>query len=182
MQKTMGVWFLAITMTFGFGLRSLCAQEENKPAAEDEKSKTERPVKPVHPYRVDFSISELADGKKVNIRHYSMLLTSGPWSQIKIGSRVPVAESVNSFQYLDVGTSIDCEIGEQGEDISLDIRSDFSNFSSPEDQHNPHPIVRQIKINGRTLTSSGKPAIIGTVDDPSSNRQFELEATATKLK
>ena len=28
----------------------------------------------------------------------------------------------------------------------------------------------------------GKPVIIGAVDDPNSNRQFQLEATATRLK
>jgi hypothetical protein len=28
----------------------------------------------------------------------------------------------------------------------------------------------------------GKPIVIGSVDDPNSNRQFQLEVTVTKLK
>jgi hypothetical protein len=182
MQRGMGVWLLAVSMTFCCGVRSLEAQEENKPASEDNRAKTEHPLKVVHAYRVDFSISELQDGKRINTRHYSMDLNSGPWSQIKIGTRVPVSPSQGSFQYVDLGTSIDCALDEQGEDISLDVRSDFSNFSSPEDQHSAQPVIRQIKINGRTLTAAGKPTIIGAVDDPSSNRQFQLEATVTKLR
>lgn len=190
MRRAMGVWLITISMTFLCGLRSLQAQEENKPAPEENKTKTERPVnKAVHAYRVDFSISELQDGKKINSRHYSMDLNSGPWSQIKIGTRVPVSQNttpaapaLGMFQYIDLGTSIDCEVDEQGEDLALDVRSDFSNISNPEEQHSAQPVIRQIKINGRTLTAPGKPTIIGAVDDPSSTRQFQLEATVTRLK
>lgn len=182
MQRAIGVWLITISMTL-CGLRSLQAQEENKPASEDNKTKTERPItKAVHAYRVDFSISELQDGKRINSRHYSMDLNSGPWSQIKIGTRVPVSQAQGMFQYIDLGTSIDCEVDEQGEDLALDVRSDFSNISNPEEQHSAQPIIRQIKINGRTLTAPGKPVVIGAVDDPSSTRQFQLEATVTRLK
>jgi hypothetical protein len=163
-------------------LAPLQAQEETKPAAADNKPKAERTEKPVHAYRIDFSIHELEDGKKINTRHYSMDLNSGPWSEIKIGTRVPVLPTQGSFQYIDLGTSIDCQVGEQGEDVTLDIRSDFSNLSGPEEQHSAQPIIRQIKINGRTLTAPGKPVVIGAVDDPNSNRTFQLEATATRLK
>jgi hypothetical protein len=189
MRRAMAVWLITISMTFLCGLTSLQAQEENKPASEDNKTKTERPVnKVVHAYRVDFSISELQDGKRVNSRHYSMNLNSGPWSQIKIGTRVPVTSAATpaggmlQYQYIDLGTSIDCEVDEQGEDLALDVRSDFSNISNPEEQHSAQPVIRQIKINGRTLTAPGKPIIIGAVDDPSSTRQFQLEATVTRLK
>jgi len=192
MQRTIAIWLLAISMTFGYGLKSLYAQEETKTTAEDDKTKSSSTAKPVHAYRVDFSITELAEGKKVNTRHYSLVTNSGPWSTLKIGTRVPVATGsfqpnaaaalVNQFQYLDVGTNIDCEVNEQGEDISLDVRSDFSNLSSDAEQHSPQPIIRQIKINGRTITAPGKPALIGAVDDPTSNRQYQLEAVVTKLK
>lgn len=182
MQRAMRVWLVAVSLVFCWGLITLHAQEENKAASEDNKTRTERPEKPVHAYRIDFSIRELEDGKKINTRHYSMDLNSGPWSAIKIGTRVPVSPTQGSFQYIDLGTSIDCEVGEQGEDVTLDIRSDFSNLSGPEEQHSTQPIIRQIKINGRTVTALAKPVIIGAVDDPNSNRQFQLEATVTRLK
>jgi hypothetical protein len=192
MQKTILIWLLAIGVTFGYGLKSLHAQDANKAASDDDKSKSTSPAKPAHAYRVDFSITELADGKKVNTRHYSVVTNWGPWSTLKIGTRVPVASASNSaaaglmntqFQYLDVGANIDCQVNEQGEDISLDVRSDFSNLSSAEGLHSPEPpIIRQVKINGRTVTAPGKTALIGAVDDPTSNRQYQLEAVVTKLK
>jgi hypothetical protein len=44
------------------------------------------------------------------------------------------------------------------------------------------PIVRQIKISGSTLLVVAKPILIGSMDDPNSKRQFQLEVTVTKLK
>jgi hypothetical protein len=38
-------------------------------------------------------------------------------------------------------------------------------------------VVRQIKIDGDTLLVTGKPIMIGSVDDPNSKRQFQLEVT-----
>lgn len=182
MTTTIKTWLLTFSLVIACSSSSLRAQEGNKPASEADRPKVDHPVKPGQAYRVDFAISELADGKKINTRHYSMLLNSGPWSQIKIGTRIPVTSGVGTYQYLDVGTNIDCEVGEEGDDISLDVRTDFSNLSSPEDQRNPQPVIRQIKINARTLVVPGKPVVLGSVDDPSSNRQFQLEAVATKLK
>lgn len=72
-------------------------------------------------------------------------------------------------------------LDEQGEDLALDVRSDFNNLSSPE-EHSSQPIIRQIKINGRTLTAPGKLVVIGAVDDPNSNRTFQLEAAVARLK
>jgi hypothetical protein len=43
------------------------------------------------------------------------------------------------------------------------------------------PVVRQIQINGTTRLITAKPILIGSMDDPNSNRQFQLEMTATKL-
>jgi len=182
MKRARAVSVIAVTLVVWCGLTPSCAQEDNKAAAQDNQPKAERTEKPVHAYRIDFSIHELEDGKKINTRHYSMDLNSGPWSEIKIGTRVPVSPTQGSFQYIDLGTSIDCQVGEQGEDITLDIRSDFTNLSGPEEQHSAQPVIRQIKINGRTVTAPGKPATIGAVDDPNSNRTFQLDATVTRLK
>jgi hypothetical protein len=176
-----------------FGFHTMAAQEENK-AANDAGAKNEdhamtgKPgltggaIGPMHPYRVDFVITELEDGRKVNSRRYSMVLNAGNWNEIKIGTRVPVSPTTGSFQYIDLGTSINCKLIESGDDLAIDVHSDFSNISGPEEQHSSQPVIRQVRLSGNTLVSSGKPAVIGIVDDPNSNRQFQLEATATKLR
>src|SRR5205807_7489465 len=108
------------------GLRNMAAQEENKPIPEAPAAKNEHRaptgasavpdgLAAIHPYRVDFLITELDEAKKVNSRHYSMLLNAGNWNQIKIGTRVPVSPTQGSFQYIDLGTSINCKLIESGD-------------------------------------------------------------------
>jgi hypothetical protein len=183
----------AFFLVLAFGVHSTVAQEEKKPANQgsaknEDPAPTGKPglpggtVGPLHPYRVDFTITELEDGKKINSRRYSMLLSAGSWNEIKIGTRVPVSPTTGSFQYIDLGTSINCRLIESGDDLAIDVHSDFSNISGPDGQHSSQPVIRQIRLEGNTLVSSGKPAVIGIVDDPNSDRQFQLEATVTKLR
>jgi hypothetical protein len=164
---------------------------EDKPAPE--KATNHGPqAKSVQPYRLDFSFYELEDGKKINTRHYSLDLTAGSTNSLKIGTRVPVATGANTldrnmnFQYMDVGTSIWANLSiEGGGELRLDARSDVSNLDlNVGHDQNPSrpPIVRQIQINGITLLVTGKPILIGSMDDPNSNRQFQLEVMATSLR
>ena len=185
-------WSLALVLCLG--MASAYSQDENK---SEEPAKAQQP-NTFHAYRVGFAINELEDGKKINARHYSMDLNTGDRQQLKIGTRVPVTTasfaSNNSlantqYQYLDVGTNILCKLVEQrGGDVSLDIQSDFSNFSNSQESKATSqplaraPIIRQITINGSTLTPLAETVVIGTVDDPNSNREFQLEATVTKLR
>jgi len=187
MRKTIAVLIAVITAGLWFVPRAAQSQEgpkENNPGPAR--------VKPVDPYRLDFSLNELADGKTVNTRHYSMHLTVGESNEIKIGTRVPVASasspslpSATQYQYVDVGTNIWSQLREHGDEWVLIVRSDVSNLDLETSQHAGAflpPIIRQIKISGDTLLVVGKPIVIGSVDDPNSKRQFQLEVTVTKLR
>ena len=172
------------------GLAGPCparAQDESKKDTEKQAAN----VQPVQPYRLDFSFNEMADGKNVNSRHYSMDLTAGDSNEIKIGTRVPVAASTSptlptatQYQYLDVGTNIWAQLREHAGDLMLVVRSDVSNLDTTSDAAHAGelPVVRQIKISGSTLLVTGKPILIGSMDDPNSKRQFQLEVTVTKLR
>jgi hypothetical protein len=124
----------------------------------------------------------MEEGKKINTRHYSMYQNSGGWNRIDISSRVSVSTPQMPLETLNVGTTINCTLNESVEDIALQVRGDFSNLRSPDDQHSARPVVRQMSINGSTIVTLGKPAVIGVVEDPNSNRQFQLDATVTRLK
>lgn len=135
-------------------------------------------------YRLDFSLHELEDGKKVNTRQYSMNLIEGvQWQDIKIGTRVPVQVKQGEMQYIDVGTNISAQLQEIKSALSLSVRADLSNFAMPEQETKTSmPLLRQLRISGSTIVVPGKPIIIGVVDDPNSKRQFQLEVTVTKMK
>ena len=44
------------------------------------------------------------------------------------------------------------------------------------------PIIRQIKITASTSLVLGKPMLIGSMDDPNSKRQFQLEVDGHKTE
>jgi len=162
-------------------------KSQEKPVA-DKSVSPDHARPPMQPFRLDFSFYELQDGKKINTRRYSLDLTAGSRNELRIGTRVPVAIGNDGlqYQYMDVGTKIWANLGIEGEgDLRLDVTSDVSNLDTPEPPGrgpNIHPVVRQIQINGTTLLITGKPMLIGSVDDPNSTRQFQLEVTATKLR
>lgn len=162
------------------GIRQSLAQDSPKPAETSEWG---------HPYRLDFVVTEIEDGKKINSRQYSTNLNAGDWNEIKIGTRVPVEPKNGEFQYLDVGTNISCRLQDRknlpwlANDVSLNIRSEISNFAVPDPQgQGTRPIIRQMKIDASTVATIGKSMVVGSVDDPNSKRQFQLEVTVTKLK
>ena len=174
------------TILLGVGVHRAGAQDAAK-----SKSDT---MQVGHAYRLDFTLNELEDGKKINTRQYSINLNGGDHSDIKIGSRVPVETNhAGEYQYLDVGTSIWCRMRDYrdvpwlGDDLLLDVQSDISNFAGSEQPRQatgpmPGPLIRQMKINANTIVTVGKQISLGTVDDPNSKRQFQLEVLVTKLK
>jgi hypothetical protein len=194
MRKIMATSLLVTAMALYSGVKPVQAQ--------DSTPKAERAEKPLHAYRLDFSLNELEGDKKVNTRHYSISIDSdvpGERQEVKIGTRVPVATAYGAgpvsggtsalsntqFQYLDVGTHIWCSLKEHGDELELQAGSEISNIDAgPRRETNPlpNPVVRQIKIGGSTVVTPGKPIIIGSADDPTSNRQFQLEVTVTKMR
>lgn len=173
-------------------------EKEQEPA----KKPAEQVQRPVSAYRLDFSLNEMQAGKKINTRQYSMQLSTdtdgrfggGGGKQIKIGTQVPyekwheAAEGETNkghveMSYIDVGTRIRALIKENGNGLELSVDCDITSLADPEQtKSSSRPMLRQMNIEGSTVTEVGKPVVIGSVDDPDSKRQFQLEVTATKLK
>ena len=176
---------LAVTLMLSViaaGPTRLCAQKAEQPKAADE-------VKAASAYRLDFSLNEMDDGKKVNTRQYSMHSRSGDFNEIRIGTRVPVESKQGEFQYLDVGMYIRCRLTDQsdsaslGENVSLKVSAELTNFAVPEQQQQTmHPAIRQMRMEASTVAVLGKSMVVGVVDDPNSKHQYQLEVTVTKLK
>jgi hypothetical protein len=137
-------------------------------------------------YRLDFSVNEMEDGKKINSRQYSMIIKPEGSNEIKIGTRVPVQASQDNWQYLDVGTNLWSRLEDLHDgQIGLVARADISNFATPEEgqlRDARRPLIRQLHIDASTVAIPGKPMLLGSVDDPASKRQFQLEVTVTKLR
>ena len=176
-KKTVSATALILALIAWAGIRTASAQDSSASKAAPEAEKA------VNAYRLDFSVNEFEDGKKINTRQYSMNLNAEDANEIKIGTRVPVESKQGEFQYLDVGTNIWCRIGERTNGLPLSVRAEISNFAMPDQQgQTPRPVLRQLSIKASTVAQLGKPMVVGSVDDPNSKRQFQLEVTVTKLR
>lgn len=174
----------AVAAILMLGLTAISARSQDSPAP-----KAAAETEPAHAYRLDFTLSETEDGKKINSRQYAMSIGGADSGEIKIGTRVPVEVKQGETQYLDVGTSIWCRLRDRrdatwvGNDVLLNIQSDLSSFAVPDQQgQSLRPAIRQMKINSSMLAIVGKVMIVGTVDDPNSKRQYQLEVLVTRLK
>jgi hypothetical protein len=166
---------ISILMAGGVAIAGAQDSSASKSTPEAEKA--------TNAYRLDFSVNEIEDGKKINTRQYSMNLNAEDANEIKIGTRVPVEAKQGEFQYLDVGTNIWSRIGERSNGLALSVRAEISNFALPDQQTQmARPVLRQLSIKASTVAQLGKPMIVGSVDDPNSKRQFQLEVTVTKLR
>jgi hypothetical protein len=180
MTRAFAVSALLVALAVFGGVGRIAAQQ----STETTKAATQDSPKLVEAYRLDFSINELEDGKKINTRQYSMNLNGNDSNDLKIGTRVPLEGKEGQFEYIDVGTNISARMQSRNGQVEVFVHTDMSNFAVPEQAqvHDPHPVIRQLKISGSTLAVLGKPMIIGSVDDPNSKRQFQVEVTVNKLR
>src|SRR5512146_1809823 len=62
-------------------------------------------------YRIDISVHEFENSKKINTRNYALVVQEGDWGRIKIGSRLPVPSGPNAApNYIDVGMNTSCRL------------------------------------------------------------------------
>src|SRR5437762_164608 len=91
------LWTCLTLALCGSATLAIAADQQAKPGKPKSDEAGETPTissattKGDRAYRLDFTINELEDGKRVNSRLYSMNLTSASRpNQLKIGTRVPV--------------------------------------------------------------------------------------------
>jgi hypothetical protein len=146
-------------------------------------------------YRFAFSVYELQEGKRTNQRDYSLLVQAdgrGPYSKIKIGTKVPIvtgnAQGNTQYTYTDVGLELECSaIETTNNKLSVRIELNFSSIAISDQNANPNPeglgpVFRAISQHLRSVLTPGKPQMIASLDDPNSNKRFQVEVTATKVE
>jgi hypothetical protein len=189
MKRTYLLLSLMLTLLAAVPLR---AQEEKPKPDSPKQSEAARqsPVlRPISWYRVDLTVSEFEDGKRLNSRHYTVHMNdSGDRSNTKFGTRVPVPTSGagNQFNYIDVGLNITLRVASSatGERNMLEMGFELSSFAIPEQakQSAPGvPILRQVQTSNSIPLVTSMPLIVASLDDPNSTKRYEFAATLTKL-
>jgi hypothetical protein len=147
-------------------------------------------------YRLDFKLNESEGGKKLRSRSYSLATDGRETAKLSIGKPTPSPSpndaSSDKKQAPDTiaGRNIECHISAESErTIELFVDAAFTNFKmrdSGKDDNaslsgaaSPDPTL--LHIRDRAILELGKPTVIGMVDDPDSERTFQLEVTATRI-
>src|ERR1700678_1102267 len=137
-KKAFAAGALMVALVAAGGVAKARAQE----SGDSPKATTQEAVKLVEAYRLDFSVNELEDGKKINTRQYSMNLNGNDGNDIKIGTRGPVQTSQEQYQYIDGGTAIFGRLQARDGQLRLEVRAEISNFAIPDQAqgHDSRPL------------------------------------------
>jgi hypothetical protein len=173
-RKTSGAAFLIAALMAGTCL------------AQAEKSKEQQQKF----YHLDFVVKEVADGKVINARNYSIIIStgrSGPGDSIRTGNKVPAQTgnpSPNAYDYIDVGVNIDCRDAREVESqLALNVAAELSNLAPGQTATSGSlPLLRQNKWRSDVILPLRKPTVIFSSDDPTSTHRMQVELTATPIK
>lgn len=146
--------------------------------------------KPKAAYRLDYVVRELAEGKRINSRNYTMMAEEDESSRVRAGNSVPIGAYTNEgrtgTEYRDVGIIIECRPRERENYVllitSIQISSVVPSGEVGLSPSIPNPVFRRASADLSAAVTPGKPTIIGTMDDVVTNHRFEIEVTATKVK
>jgi len=151
-------------------------------SAQEKKDESPRNV-----YKLDFTVAELENGKRINERSYTMhLLDDRRGAKTKVGTRVPVLTGDKQWQYIDVGIRIDADIQAADESgLILGVAFDSSSYALPEQSQMTQPgqpLLRTLIQSVIARVPFGKPTLVCSADDVNSKRRVIVELTATRVK
>lgn len=174
---------LALALLIGGAVTLTGAQDASAPHS----TQNAQAEAPPNAYRLDYTLTELQAGKKVDARQYSVNIGAEgrerAMGRIQIGTRVPVSTKADgTVDYLSVQTTISGTLYMRDGVQVLDTVCDVSSVAPDKTGFGGHPILRTLTINNSTPLVEGKPVLVGTADDPNSDREFQLEVKVTELK
>jgi len=176
----------AISMRLAIAVMAFCLPLiPNSASAQQEKGKeaATTELKPVAAYRIEFNVREIEAGKRLNSRNYMMVVEDGSRGMIRVGNSVPYT-SGEKVQYRDVGMNIDCRPREREGGVALEWSLESSGVVAQEQTAgvSTNPVFRQQRTNNTSVVTPGKPTLVASMDDVVTNRRYEIEVTATKVK
>lgn len=149
-------------------------------------------------YRVEYTVREFEDSKRLNSRTYTVALSpilgktsqTSAFGRIRAISRVPFEYGEQkATQYQDIGINIDCALDEAENGVFVKTIFWSTSVVAPEaatgegvNSVPTAPIARELRFEGKSLISLGKPTVISTLDDVTTNRRYEIEVTVTKVE
>jgi len=157
-------------------------------AAQETTKEVETKLKPIDSYKMEFTVNEMDNGKRINSRSYFMLLRVdaipkfSDWKRLRVGSKIPIPTAANQFQYMDVGMDIDCRLlpMENGK-VGIGTTWDYSSLGGDQGHDTPNPVIRHVRSEVEAVVPLDKPTVISEVDDVASTHRYVFEVKVTKI-
>jgi hypothetical protein len=160
-------------------------------------------VKPVHGYRVTYTLTTSDAGKRVSLEHFAMTVntatgmgqdgrSSSGRGTVKIGQKIPVATGSYSdaknnaetqFTYLDVGINIAATVTESASGLLIASKVEMSSVA-PEPvtiSGVSEPLIRQVVVENSSTVTAGKAVRVGSLDMPDTQRHLDIEVSVEPL-
>ena len=147
--------------------------------------------RPKKDYRLNYTLTETDNGKRVGISHLSMVTSSGNRSTVKQGSKVPIVtgsydrdktDVQTQFTYLDVGINLDATVSDFAGGVTLKTKAEESSIAEEKSGVGTDPIVRQSVLDLVTNVALGKPMVLGSLDIQGSTRHLDIEVVVDQIK
>jgi len=176
---------------------NLCAQTaDTKQSASRNVTDVAQNETPGALYKFDLVVQELQNAKVINSRDYSWTAEvrqgKSKFDEVRIGDRVPIATAVldkgqqETFQYIDVGTTINYTASMQGEQVAMELTINLSSVAEGSQtigtNSTRQPIIRQTKVSARSIFKLNQPTTIFSLDDPGTTGRYEGKLTISKVK
>jgi type II secretory pathway component GspD/PulD (secretin) len=149
--------------------------------------------RPKKDYRLTYTMTEMDGSKRIGVQHSTLTMMAGGHTQLKQGSKVPVATgtmplsalqgNTTQITFIDVGINVDATLTEAADGVKL--QSKVENSGLLEDRSvagMQEPIIRQMILEGTTLLQPGKPVVLGSVDVPGSTRHLDVEVLLEPMR
>lgn len=142
----------------------------------------EKNVNTAH-YKLEYRIRETLNPGGKTDRRYTQMVDSTGKGTFRVGSRVPYTTSTQpgstQYNYADIGVNIDSTLREAGDKIGLGADLEISSVASAE--KTTAPTIGSLRIRLNALLEPGKSMTVASVDDPVTQRKFEVDAVATRV-
>jgi hypothetical protein len=142
--------------------------------------------RPRKTYRLTYTVRDMDDNKQIGIQHFSLIVVSGARTTLKSGSKIPIVTgstsetngSKSEFTYVDVGLNIDASLDESASGVRLRTRIDRANVMEEKSISGVQtPVIRQTALEGTSILTQGKQAVLGSLDIPGSTRHLDIEVS-----
>jgi hypothetical protein len=133
-------------------------------------------VSPV--FKLELTIRDGTEAAGKAGRRYTLLMNSGEKGTFRSGNRVPMMVGGN-VNYHDIGVNIDATVSERNGVYPLRAEVEVSSVSKADPA--PQPVIGQMRISVNATVTLGKTTQVAAVDDPVTQRKFEVDALVTKV-